>query len=469
MIRQRTLGIFVLHHLLVALIAAAIFWGDFFLFHRIFKISLLGPVFYAPYCISAMIGIFFAAVHGYNRNDRFPVLAILTVARLSLQQLAYAGGAIVLYLVFAKDQAISRVFLAAYLLTLYPAFLLVNRLLPAWLCHQLFQGARVEPTLLVGNPSDLAALQQWLKEKQWIGIQTIGAVAVGPTTDNHPPISVPFLGNWEDIPRIIRKHQVTQVLVADLFSLANRMRYLSLLCEKLGVRILVVSRLDRLFQHPVTLMEDSGLTFLGLRPEPLENPLNRSFKRLFDVLIAFPVVYFVLPFITAAVWTLQRFQSPGPVFFNQERLGLQNRPFSIVKYRTMHPNNPNEARQATSTDARVFSAGRWLRRLSVDELPQFINVLKGEMSVVGPRPHLTEHNKMFAQAMDNYHIRATVKPGITGLAQVRGFRGEIISADELKRRLESDIYYLENWNLGLDVLIVLRTIWQLVAPPKKAF
>jgi lipopolysaccharide/colanic/teichoic acid biosynthesis glycosyltransferase len=135
----------------------------------------------------------------------------------------------------------------------------------------------------------------------------------------------------------------------------------------------------------------------------------------------------------------------------------------------MHPENPQEARQATEGDARVFRAGRWFRKYSVDEMPQFWNVLRGDMSVVGPRPHLLEHNDQFARLMRNYHVRAWIKPGITGLAQVRGFRGETRTEDKLKHRIESDLYYLENWSLALDVSIIARTAWQLFFPPATAY
>jgi len=165
---------------------------------------------------------------------------------------------------------------------------------------------------------------------------------------------------------------------------------------------------------------------------------------------------------------IQRFQSPGRVFYRQTRAGIQNHQFEILKFRTMHENNPDVARQATQGDERVYPAGRWLRRLSLDEVPQFLNVLRGDMSVTGPRPHLIEHNAQFAEQMSNYHIRTLVKPGITGLAQVRGFRGAA-SPEEIARRLESDISYLENWRLALDISIILRTIWQMIFPPRSAF
>jgi len=125
-------------------------------------------------------------------------------------------------------------------------------------------------------------------------------------------------------------------------------------------------------------------------------------------------------------------------------------------------------RQATAGDARVFPAGRWLRRFSLDEMPQFLNVLRGEMSVVGPRPHLVEHNLHFAEVLSSYPLRTFIKPGITGLAQVRGFRGEARTREDISARLQSDLVYLENWSLSLDLGIILRTLWQMIRPPRTA-
>src|SRR5262249_31592856 len=146
---------------------------------------------------------------------------------------------------------------------------------------------------------------------------------------------------------------------------------------------------------------------------------------LLDLFVATPVVLIILPPFTLLVWILQRLQSPGPIFFTQARTGMRGRAFTIYKYRTMHINGEPETKQASKEDPRVYSAGRLLRKLSLDELPQFINVLKGDMSVVGPRPHLPKHEEMFVRVMRRYLIREFIRPGITGWAQVNGFRGEI--------------------------------------------
>jgi undecaprenyl-phosphate glucose phosphotransferase len=185
--------------------------------------------------------------------------------------------------------------------------------------------------------------------------------------------------------------------------------------------------------------------------------------------VSLPVVLFILPVLTAIVWVFQRLQSPGPIFYNQERNGFQNKRFKIWKYRTMHVNNPNVSQQATTNDPRVYPAGRWFRKLSIDEFPQFINVLLGSMSVVGPRPHLPEHNEQFARLTDNFYVRKFVKPGITGLAQVNGFRGETSNTGALQHRIEYDIEYLENWSLGADLSIIAQTAMQVMKPPKTAY
>jgi lipopolysaccharide/colanic/teichoic acid biosynthesis glycosyltransferase len=191
-----------------------------------------------------------------------------------------------------------------------------------------------------------------------------------------------------------------------------------------------------------------------------------------DLALAIPVVFIALPILIPVVWFGQRTQSPGPVFFRQRRRGFNRREFVLYKFRTMHEDNGhpiNEAKQATKHDPRIFRFGEWLRHTSIDELPQFINVLRGEMSAVGPRPHLPEHDELFHQQVDEYPMRHFAKPGITGLAQSLGYRGEITDVEVLRRRVRYDLEYINNWTLLLDIEIVLRTIVQVLYPPKTAY
>jgi putative colanic acid biosynthesis UDP-glucose lipid carrier transferase len=177
----------------------------------------------------------------------------------------------------------------------------------------------------------------------------------------------------------------------------------------------------------------------------------------------------VFPVLAIIVFIAQRWQSPGPLFHVQSRAGMQNRQFKIYKFRTMRPDHDQESQQARDGDERVYPLGKWFRKLSIDEVPQFWNVLLGDMSIVGPRPHLIEHNHQFSRFMENYHVRTFVKPGITGLAQVRGYRGEARNASDIENRITCDIEYLENWNLSLECDIILRTLAQILFPPRSAY
>jgi putative colanic acid biosynthesis UDP-glucose lipid carrier transferase len=275
------------------------------------------------------------------------------------------------------------------------------------------------------------------------------------------------LGTIEQFDEICHTSEITQVVLLELCP-TEVARSLLAKCQQRGMRLLIVNDLAEQIRHPIRCVVDEGINLVTLHEEPLENPLNRVLKRTFDFALAIFVVVSVLPWLIVLVWLCQRLQSPGPLWYRQQRAGLQNRPFSILKFRTMHTENGDETVQAKRGDARIYPLGRWLRRFSLDEIPQFLNVLSGEMSVVGPRPHLLEHNKQFAEVIKQYHLRTFIKPGITGLAQVRGFRGEARTPDDISARLHSDLIYLENWSLALDIGIVLRTIWQMLRPPATA-
>jgi lipopolysaccharide/colanic/teichoic acid biosynthesis glycosyltransferase len=241
------------------------------------------------------------------------------------------------------------------------------------------------------------------------------------------------------------------------------------LAEGRGARLIFWDDLESRFGARAWNAEVDGLNFVHFRREPLESPLNRAIKRLFDLIVAGVAVFFVMPWLAALVWTVQRFQSPGPVLFRQARAGLGGQEFQIFKFRTMHAGGERDTRQATQADDRIYPFARWLRKTSLDEIPQFLNVLKGEMSVVGPRPHLSEHNSQWERLLGAYNVRAIVRPGVTGLAQVRGMRGEAKTDEDVIRRIESDLEYIENYTPMVDLGIVLQTAWQVLFPKKSAY
>lgn len=211
------------------------------------------------------------------------------------------------------------------------------------------------------------------------------------------------------------------------------------------------------------------LPILSMRRIPMDEPFNKFLKRSFDIALSLAVIVGVLSWLTPLLGLAIKLESKGPVFFKQKRNGLDYKEFYCYKFRSMKPNPLADLHQISKGDERVTRVGRIIRKTSIDELPQFINVLKGEMSVVGPRPHMVSHTHMYAERIDKFMVRHFIKPGITGLAQVSGFRGEVESESHIINRVKYDIFYLENWSLFLDIKIVFQTIYNALKGEEKAY
>lgn len=211
------------------------------------------------------------------------------------------------------------------------------------------------------------------------------------------------------------------------------------------------------------------LPILSLREIPIEDPLNQWIKRVFDIFLSLFVLLFVLSWLTPILAILIKSETKGPVFFRQRRNGLDYKEFYCYKYRSMIVNEDADLYQVRKNDVRITRVGKFLRKTSMDELPQFINVLLGEMSVVGPRPHMVSHTHMYAERIDKFMVRHFVKPGITGLAQTSGFRGEVENDHDIINRVKYDIFYIENWSILLDLKIILQTVFNALKGEKKAY
>lgn len=186
-------------------------------------------------------------------------------------------------------------------------------------------------------------------------------------------------------------------------------------------------------------------------------------KRSFDICISFLFVCTLFPLLYIFIGIAIKCTSKGPVLFEQRRSGLNDKTFICLKFRTMVVNDEADTRQATEDDRRITCIGHFLRRTSLDELPQFINVLKGDMSIVGPRPHMLCQTRVYASRIPGYMKRLSVRPGITGLAQILGYRGEIRTDADMVHRLRLDLWYIDHWTLQLDIYIFFRTLFHLVA------
>jgi exopolysaccharide biosynthesis polyprenyl glycosylphosphotransferase len=464
MITQRNHGLFSLVTMVQVTVAVALYWCLFLVFNSTGRFPF--PERYSFYFGLMLMGLLMEAVYRYKGDASLLRKDIFLKHRVAMVQTLAAITAIIVFLVAAKDQTISRLFLFCFAVALYTAMLVTGAILPGWLARRTLQGVNAEKTLLVGPSGKAWQLRDYLSRRADLGIECMGLLCDEPNGHGH---LMPVLGRVDDFERVVQEQNITQAILVELPLSTETLERMTRTCERLGVRLLIFNDLQDKIRRPLIHIQDDGLLFFGLRNEPLQNPLNRSLKRVVDVAVALPVVLLLLPVMTVIVWFFQRLQSPGPVFYQQERNGFQKSRFRIWKFRTMHVNNANVSQQATANDSRIYPAGRWFRKLSIDEFPQFINVLKGDMSVVGPRPHLPEHDEQFARLTENFYVRKFVKPGITGLAQVNGFRGETRDHSALHHRLTYDIEYLENWSLGADLAIIAQTAVQCVRPPKTAY
>jgi putative colanic acid biosynthesis UDP-glucose lipid carrier transferase len=483
MLSNRSIGFRSLSALFLLVLVTSSFWGWLCLWEDTSVFDRTALQKYFLYNEFLLIGVIFGLggkpfIHGPHQEFR-------SAMRRSGRQAAFGFLGILGLVVALQDTFVSRSFLISFVPPLLLTLFFANYIAPKWLGKWVFSGTREERVALAGTVEQACQVRPWLERKRIIGLNSVGVISPqtaasikgsangthhGNGTENGASFRV--LGSLDDMGKILSKEAITQVIVLDLSLGPERLRKMTQQCEDATVRLLALDRLDtysNFFNHSTTIHEEDGMRIIGLREEPLESPISRFTKRALDMAVALPVVILILPFTTLLVWLYQCLQSPGPVIFRQERVGMMGQHFLMFKYRTMHVNNGNEARQASKNDDRIFPAGRWFRKLSIDELPQFVNVLLGDMSVVGPRPHLQKHEDLWIRAMRKYVVRRFVRPGITGYAQISGFRGEVRCDADVQNRVEKDIYYLENWSFSLDIVIILKTIQHCIIPPKSAY
>ena len=290
-----------------------------------------------------------------------------------------------------------------------------------------------------------------------------------------------FLGYFDDQSDC----EQTRGAIEDLFEKAPKMNVdLIYIHEKLEAS-LVKRVIDFADEHYIkvkmipgkSLQLEKSLSFsrygdffvINVNDIPLDHPLNSFAKRVFDLAFASFVTVFILSWLIPLVGLLIKLESRGPVFFIQQRNGLNNEVFNCLKFRSMTPNDYADSHQATKDDPRVTRIGAFLRNSSLDEMPQFLNVLMGSMSIVGPRPHTLPMNDTFRTQIERYNSRHKIKPGITGLAQVRGYRGEIENSFQIRSRVRLDYFYINNWSFLLDLEIMVKTVYELLFNRENAY
>lgn len=318
------------------------------------------------------------------------------------------------------------------------------------------KGRNIKHTVFIGFSTSAAAYIDRIKANPQWGLQVHG-IFDDIVSDNFEYRGIKKIGTLQDLASYLEKSSLDEVAITLNLNEYHKLEKIVAICEKSGVHTkFVPDYYNFISTNPYT--EDlDGLPVINIRNVPLTNTMNRMIKRLIDIIGSIVALILFSP-IMLVVAILVKKSSPGPILFAQERIGLGNKPFKMYKFRSMGVQDPKkEAKEwTTKNDARVTPVGRIIRKTSLDELPQFWNVLRGDMSLIGPRPERPLFVEKFKEEIPRYMIKHQVRPGITGWAQVNGFRGDT----SIRGRIEHDLYYIENWSLGLDIKILFLTFFK---------
>jgi exopolysaccharide biosynthesis polyprenyl glycosylphosphotransferase len=366
-------------------------------------------------------------------------------------------GFLAVTVVFKMQPPISRLFMALNGACAFVMLLVWRRGYDAFLRSPRRLAGLKQRTVFVGWNDDASQMLKTLRKDADTGFDVIGWVRTGDAEETAPGQGVTELGSLEEMDALLAQHHVDMVVAAQLNGSREQIVSLANLCERELVQFKVIPSCFRIFVSGLHLETVAGTPILGVDRLPLDNSLNVLLKRLVDIVGGVIGLVLFAPVIAAFAAAVY-FESPGSVFYRQRRTGLNGRPFDIIKIRSMRVDaeKGTGATWCQKNDPRRLRVGAFMRKWNIDELPQFWNVLKGEMSLVGPRPERPELIRNFKHQVPHYQARHNAKPGMTGWAQVQGWRGDT----DLGERIKCDLWYLENWNVMLDMEIMLLTFFK---------
>lgn len=428
--------------------------------HNTRQLWLIALVSYVPVWMLAR-----STTYNQNRNSLFMEHVVANAL--------YSGCAyIITFLALTTFLGLNRIAAFAYLVVflMVTAGLCLERLLVRAYAKRAHRtGRHYVPTVIIGvNPTADRLLEE-MKKNSGFGYRVLGFV------DNEKPADFegPYLCDLDELDEYLEdypiEHSPVQIFYTYTAGHNNDLSKSVKMADRHMCQFFYVPRLTRFVSRKYSLHNIGSVPVLSSLNNPLSNPLNRFAKRTFDIIVSGLFLLFYYPFVYLPIAVLIKRDSEGPVYFKQKRTGINGQEFMCYKFRTMRPNLNSDTQQATRDDDRKTKVGEFLRKTSLDELPQFINVFKGEMSLVGPRPHMLMHTEEYAQIIDRYMVRHMVKPGITGWAQVNGFRGITDELWKMEKRVEHDVWYIENWSFLLDLKIMVRTVLNAVRGEENAF
>ena len=351
--------------------------------------------------------------------------------------------------------SLSRLWMFHWFVVGVISLMLTRAVVYTFLRHLREKGLNNKRVLIVGYGPIGRDMHQRATSQSWYGYD------VKAVYDNEAevPAGVERVESIAGLLEAVKRHGIHEIWITLPMSDSERLQQLQYVLRNALVDIRWVPD-----TQSMQILSNKVITFLGMPALDLNQPvaanMNAIVKEVFDKVFASIVLFLLLPlFIVIAIAI--KISSPGPVFFRQPRLGLNGRPFMCFKFRSMKLHEEHgKVTQATQDDPRITRVGRFLRRTSLDELPQFINVLLGDMSVVGPRPHALQHNELYKDKLEMYMLRHRVKPGITGWAQIHGYRGETDTVDKMAKRVQFDLHYIKNWSFSMDMKIIVWTAFK---------
>ena len=333
------------------------------------------------------------------------------------------------------------------------------------------QGRNSRTLVFLGNdPANLIVYNELMADPA-TGYRVLGYFS--DSVIENAPDSLPRIGSRDDFRKLMADYANCGLVFEELYcslshSEADELRQIMQFCDKNVIRFFYVPRIFSNLQLSLSPEKFGDTVIFTNHHEPLMLLGNRIMKRLFDIAFSATVLIMLSPLFPILALII-KMQSKGPVFFKQLRTGLNGESFMCYKFRSMHVNADADRVQATKHDPRKFPFGEFMRKTNLDELPQFLNVLKGDMSIVGPRPHMIFHTEKYSALIGKYMVRHFSKPGITGYAQVTGFRGETEELWQMEGRIQKDIWYIENWSMWLDIKIIFKTALTIIFPDKAAY
>ncbi|GAC1449572.1 MAG: undecaprenyl-phosphate glucose phosphotransferase [Chitinophagaceae bacterium] len=398
--------------------------------------------------------------------DEKHITSFENFSKRTMQAYSYWLVLLMLYLFFTHQYALSRMFIGVVLIC-QGIMLLANRFIYLFIRSYFRQrNYFVRRIIIIGYNSIAKKLVSYL-EQEGMNAEIVGFCE---NRENvHELSHYPIVSSVEEAMTASRDYGVHEIYSTISPEQNSGIYQLIQEADEACIHFRLIPDLSYFVKRIVYINYIKDIPVLSLRPEPLSDIGNRIRKRLFDMVVSFLIIVLVLSWLIPLLGILIWLESPGPVFFKQPRTGQSKQTFNCLKFRSMRMGHSADGKQVTKNDRRLTRIGKFLRKTSLDEFPQFLNVFQGDMSIVGPRPHMLKHTDDYSKLIEKYMVRQFLKPGITGWAQVNGYRGETKTLEAMRERVEHDIWYIENWSLWLDLRIVFLTIYNVVRGERNAF